>query len=292
MTPLRLRMIEDMRIRNLSQRTQTTYVEQVARFARHFGKSPELLGPAEIRSWRLHLAENKRLAASSISVTVAALRFLYTVTLRQPWVVEDEIPTGRRPQKLPNVLSPEEVAAFLDAVENQQYRVILTICYAAGLRVSEAVRLKPAAIDSRRMVIRVEAGKGRKDRYVMLSPRLLDILRDYYRTVRPKEWLFPGDLPGQPITASAVEDACRTVRYQASIAKPVTPHSLRHAFAVHLLESGTDLRTIQLLLGHRGLNTTAKYLRLATSKVCATASPLDGLQAAAHTAGGSIPAPV
>src|ERR1700738_285535 len=144
MTPLRLRMIEDMRIRNLSQRTQTTYVEQVARFARHFGKSPELLGPAEIRSWRLHLAENKRLAASSISVTVAALRFLYTVTLRQPWVVEDEIPTGRRPQKLPNVLSPEEVAAFLDAVENQQYRVILTVCYAAGLRVSDAVRLKPA----------------------------------------------------------------------------------------------------------------------------------------------------
>ena len=163
MTPLRLRMIEDMRIRNLSQRTQTTYIEQVARFARHFGKSPELLGPAEIRSWRLHLAENKRLAASSISVTVAALRFLYAVTLRQPWVVEDEIPTGRRPQKLPNVLSPEEVAAFLDAVENQQYRVILTVCYAAGLRVSEAVRLKPAAIDSRRMVIRVE-GRQRPER--------------------------------------------------------------------------------------------------------------------------------
>src|SRR5712672_2381219 len=146
MTPLRLRMIEDMRIRNLSQRTQTTYVEQVARFARHFGKSPELLGPAEIRSWRLHLAENKRLAASSISVTVAALRFLYTVTLRQPWVVEDDIPTGRRPQKLPNVLSPEEVAA----------------------------------IDSRRMVIRVGACKGRKDRYVMLSPRLLGILWYYW----------------------------------------------------------------------------------------------------------------
>jgi len=209
MTPLRLRMIEDMRIRNLSQRTQTTYVEQVARFARHFGKSPELLGPAEIRSWRLHLAENKRLAASSISVTVAALRFLYTVTLRQPWVVEDEIPTGRRPQKLPNVLSPEEVAAFLDAVENQQYRVILTICYAAGLRVSEAVRLKPAAIDSRRMVIRVEAGKGRKDRYVMLSPRLLGILRDYWETAHPREWLFPGERPGEPITRFSVERACR-----------------------------------------------------------------------------------
>ena len=153
--------------------------------------------------------------------------------------------------------------------------MILTVCYAAGLRISEAVRLTPAAIDSQRMTIRVEQGKGRKDRYVMLSPRLLEILRDYYRTVRPKEWLFPGDLPGQPITASAVEDACRIVRCQANIAKPVTPHSLRHAFAVHLLETGTDLRTIQLLLVHRSLNTTAKYLRLATSKVCATTSPLE-----------------
>src|ERR1700731_1003627 len=249
MTPLRLRMIEDMRIRNFSQRTQTTYVEQVARFARHFGKSPELLGPAEIRSWRLHLAENKRLGARSISVTVAALGFLYTVTLRQPWVVEDEIPTGRRPQKLPNVLSPEEVAAFLDAVENQQYRVILTVCYAAGLRVSEAVRLKPAAIDSRRMVIRVEAGKGRKDRYVMLSPRLLGILRDYWETAHPREWLFPGERPGEPITRFSVERACRQARERSGVTRAVTPHSLRHAFAVHLLEAGADLRTIQLLLG-------------------------------------------
>jgi integrase/recombinase XerD len=141
------------------------------------------------------------------------------------------------------------------------------------------------------MTIRVEQGKGRKDRYVMLSPKLLEILREYYRRVRPKEWLFPGDLPGQPITASAVEDACRTVRYRADLVKPVTPHALRHAFAVHLLETGTDLRTIQLLLGHRSLNTTAKYLRLATSKVCATASPLDVLQAPVHATGDSIPTP-
>ena len=290
MTPLRLRMIEDMRIRNLSQRTQTTYVEQVARFARHFGKSPELLGPAEIRSWRLHLAENKRLAASSISVTVAALRFLYTVTLRQRWVVEDEIPTGRRPQKLPNVLSPEEVAAFLDAVENQRYRVILTVCYAAGLRVSEAVRLKPAAIDSRRMVIRVEAGKGRKDRYVMLSPRLLGILRDYWETAHPREWLFPGERPGEPITRFSVERACRQARERSGVTRAVTPHSLRHAFAVHLLEAGADLRTIQLLLGHRSLTTTSKYLQIATSKVCATASPLDSLPPMTPTAPDLVPA--
>ena len=148
----------------------------------------------------------------------------------------------------------------------------------AGLRVSEAIRLKPAAIDSQRMVIRVEAGKGRKDRYVMLSPRLLDILRDYWKRTRPGEWLFPGDRPGEPITRFAVEHACRDARERSGITRPVTPHSLRHAFAVHLLESGTDLRTIQLLLGHSNLGTTSKYLRIATSKVCATASPLDALQ--------------
>src|SRR5258708_191505 len=200
MTPLRLRMIEDMRIRNLSPPTQKAYIEQVPRFARHFGQSPELLGPPEIRTWRLHLAVDKQLAASSISVAVAALRFLYTVTLRQSWNVDDDIPTGRSPRKLPNVLSPEEVAAFLEAVENRRDRVILTVCYAAGLRISEAVRLKPAAIDSRRMVIRVEAGKGGKDRYVMLSPRLLSILRDYWKAAHPKEWLFPVERPVQPFT--------------------------------------------------------------------------------------------
>jgi integrase/recombinase XerD len=161
---------------------------------------------------------------------------------------------------------------------SSKQRVILTVCYAAGLRVSEAVRLKPAAIDSQRMVIRVEAGKGRKDRYVMLSPRLLDILRDYWKTARPKEWLFPGRRSGEPVTTYAVEDACRGARARSGITRPITPHCLRHAFAVHLLESGTDLRTIQLLLGHSNLATTSKYLRIATSKVCSTASPLDALQ--------------
>ena len=158
--------------------------------------------------------------------------------------------------------------------------MILTVCYAAGLRISEAVRLRPDAIDSQRMTIRVEQGKGQKDRYVMLSPKLLDLLRSYWRVARPRDWLFPGDVAGQPITPAAVEDVCRIVRRQGGTAKPVTPHALRHAFAVHLLESGADLRTIQLLLGHRSLNTTAKYLRLATSKVCAAASPLEALRAA------------
>jgi site-specific recombinase XerD len=270
-------MIEDMRIRNLAPLTQTAYVEQVSRFARYFGKSPEHLAPAEIRIWRLHLAEDKHLAASSISVAVAAIRFLYTVTLRRAWTVENDIPTCRRPHKLPNVLSPEEVGQFLNSVKSQKHRVILTVCYAAGLRISEAVHLKPTAIDSQRMVIRVEAGKGGKDRYVMLSPRLLDLLREYWKTARPKEWLFPGQQPGQPIQRFAVEFACKQAHKRSGITRPVTPHSLRHAFAVHLLESGADLRTIQLLLGHRSLTTTSKYLRIATSKVCATASPLDSL---------------
>lgn len=290
MSPLRRRMIEDMQIRNLAPRTQITYVEQVDRFARHFRKSPELLGPPEIRAWQIYLARDKRLAASSISVTVVALRFLYTVTLQRAWTVEDDIPTCRQPHQLPEVLSPEEVAAFLDAVKSLKQRVILTVCYAAGLRVSEAVRLKPAAIDSQRMVIRVEAGKGRKDRYVMLSPRLLDILRDYWKRTHPKEWLFPGDRPGEPITRFAVEHACREARERSGVTRPVTPHSLRHAFAVHLLESGADLRTIQLLLGHRNLATTTRYLRIATSKVCATASPLDALHAKTPTAPDLVPA--
>ena len=291
MTPLRHRMTEDMRIRNLAPHTQRAYAEQISRFARHFGKSPELLGPADIRTYQLHLIQDRQLSASSILVAVAAIRFLYKVTLKRGWSIEEVVPTCRKPQQLPVVLSRDEVRRFLDAVAPLKHRVILTVCYSAGLRISEAVHLTPAAIDSRRMVIRVEAGKGRKDRYVMLSPRLLDILRDYWRAARPKQWLFPGDLPDQPISACAVEIACRTARRESNIGKPVTPHALRHAFAVHLLEAGADLRTIQLLLGHRSLSTTARYLRLATSKVCATASPLDALQATSCVIADPVTAP-
>jgi integrase/recombinase XerD len=173
------------------------------------------------------------------------------------------------------VLSPEEVEHFLGCVKRLKARVILTACYAAGLRISEAVRLRPTCIDSKRMVIRVVQGKGQKDRYVMLSVRLLEILRSYYKSERPKDWLFAGHYPGQPISTGAIEDACQKGRRISGISKPVTPHSLRHAFAVHMLEAGTDLRTIQLLLGHRSLATTARYLRIATNKVCANSSPLD-----------------
>ena len=173
------------------------------------------------------------------------------------------------------ILSREEVLHFLGSVEALEHRTILTTCYAAGLRISEAVSLKPTAIDSRRMVIRVEQGKGRKDRNVMLSPKLLDLLRRYWRTERPKRWLFPGDLPGQPIGTRAVAKACMAARRRSGISKRISPHSLRHAFAVHLLEAGANLRTIQLLLGHNQLATTAGYLRIAVSQVCATMSPLD-----------------
>ncbi len=291
MTPLRRRMIEEMRIRNLAPNTQRAYLEQVSRFARHFGKSPELLRPADVRAYQLHLIQERQLSASSILVAGAAIRFLYKITLKRDWRIEEVVPTCRKPQRLPVVLSREEVLRFLNAVAMPKHRVILTVCYAAGLRISEAVRLTPAAIDSRRMVIRVAEGKGRKDRYVMLSPQLLDILRDYWRTARPKQWLFPGDLPDQPISPNAVEFACRAARRQANIGKPVTPHALRHAFAVHLLEAGADLRTIQLLLGHRSLSTTARYLRLATNTVCAIASPLDTLQAASRVMVDPIAAP-
>jgi len=290
MTPLRHRMIEDMQIRNLPLQTQTAYVQQVSLFARHFGQPPDRLGRDDIRAYQIYMARDKHLAASSIAVAVAALRFLYTITLKRAWTAEEDIPAGRQPRKLPYVLSQDEVGQFLGAVCDMKHRVILTICYAAGLRISEAVHLRPSAIDSQRMVIRVEQGKGSKDRYVMLSPRLLDILRKYWKETHPKEWLFPGDRPGRPITRHAVERVCQQTRERSGITRPVTPHSLRHAFAVHLLEGGADLRTIQLLLGHRSLTTTSKYLRIATSKVCATASPLDSLQVIAPVVPDLVPA--
>jgi integrase/recombinase XerD len=181
----------------------------------------------------------------------------------------------KKPFKLPVVLSPEEVTRFLASVANLKHRTILMTTYGAGLRISEATHLKVTDVDSQRMVIRVDQGKGNKDRYVMLSPRLLEALRSYWTAERPKLWLFPGDIPGRPITRDAVRQACQKAHRACGVSKPITPHSLRHAFATHLLESGTDVRRIQLLLGHRSLATTSRYLKIATSTVCATASPLD-----------------
>jgi integrase/recombinase XerD len=275
MTPLRQRMLEDMQVRNLSPHTQRAYIENVARFARHFGRSPADLGPEEIRTYQVYLVRERSLAPSSIEIAVCALRFLYKVTLKKPWSFDDLIPTPKKPRRLPVVLSPDEVVRVLDCVTSPKHRAVLTTCYAAGLRISEAVRLRPTDVDSRRMVIRIEQGKGQRDRYVMLSPTLLDVLRDWWRLRRPTTWLFPGDRPDHPLGRAAVEQACHRARRRARLTKPLTPHVLRHCFAVHLLEAGTDLRTIQLLLGHRSLETTARYLRIATTKVCATASPLD-----------------
>src|SRR6266542_2102275 len=229
MTPLRQRMIEDMQVRNLSPDTQSTYVLQVSLFALHFGKTPDQLGPEDIRSYQVYLTNEKKLAPGSILIAVAALRFLYKVTLHNDWSVEDIIPAPKKPQKLPIVLSPEEVLHFLECIGSTKHRAILTTCYAAGLRISEAIRLKPTNIDSQRMVIRVDQGKGQKDRYVMLSPKLLETLRNYFRAVRPKGWLFEGDVAGQPITSGAVERICQKTGRISGIRKLISPHSMRHA---------------------------------------------------------------
>jgi site-specific recombinase XerD len=275
MTALRERMIEDMRIRNLAPNTQTSYLQQVSLFARYFAKSPNVLGREEIRAYQVYLTEEKKLSPRSITIAVSALRFLYKVTLRREWNLQEIIPAPKQPQKLPVILCPEEVLEFLSCVRGHNHRTILTCCYAAGLRISEVVALEVSHIDSRRMMIQVQQGKGQKDRYVMLSPKLLEILREWWRRDRSQHWLFPGNIPARHISSDAVEHACQEAHRLCRLAKPITPHSLRHAFAVHLLEQGTDVRTIQLLLGHRSLATTARYLRIATTKVCSTTSPLD-----------------
>src|ERR1022692_2358218 len=210
MASLRQRMTEDMQVRNLAPNTQMSYVQQVSLFARHFNRSPETLGPEDIRAYQVYLTNEKKLAPGSVLIAVAALRFLYKVSLKKDWSFEDTIPAPKKPQKLPVVLSPEEVLHFLDCVGSTKHRAILTTCYAAGLRISEAVHLKPIDIDSQRMVIRVEQGKGQKDRYVMLYPKLLETLRGYWRVVRPSGgWIFEGDIANQPINRSSVELACQ-----------------------------------------------------------------------------------
>jgi site-specific recombinase XerD len=276
MTALRRRMIEDMTLRNFAPRTIKAYVERVADFARHFGISPEHLGPDQIRAYLLHLVQERRISWSYFNQTRSALRFLYRVTLGRDWVVEG-IVCPKQPRKLPVVLSLDEMAQFFAAIINLKHRAILMTAYAAGLRVSEVVELQCDDIDSRRMVIRLRQAKGRKDRYVMLSPRLLSILRCYWKVVRPKGYLFPGRHPDRPIAPRTVQLVCQTALSVSGLKKRVSPHTLRHSFATHLLEGGTDLRTIQILLGHRSLSTTARYLHVATAALRSTRSPLDRL---------------
>jgi len=274
MTPLRQRMLEDMSIRNFTENTQRSYLQQVSLYAKYFERSPASLGIEQIREYQLYLVKDRKLAPGSISIAVSALRFLYKVTLKRPWAV-DEIPMPKQPFKLPVILSPEEVMRFFESVDSMKHRAILMAAYAAGLRVSEATHLKVTDIDSQRMMLRVDQGKCQKDRYVMLSPRLLEELRSYWRAGRPKTWLFPGDIPGSPITRYAVGQACQKAHRSSGIQKPISPHSLRHAFATHMLERGVDVRRIQLLMGHRSLATTSRYLKVATSTICSITSPLD-----------------
>jgi len=269
-------MIEDMKLRNLSASTQDNYVRYVADLARHFGKSPDTLGPKEIRAYQLHLINERGLCANTMSVVVCALRFFYRFTAPRDWVI-DEIPAPRQLRRLPVVLSLAEIARFFDAVRYIKYRAILMTAYATGLRVSEITHLKVQDIDSSRMTIRVDQGKGKKDRYVMLSPRLLKILCIYWMTCRPQDWLFPGADMDKPISVGSVDNVCRQARTDAGITKRVTPHILRHSFATHLMEAGTDLRIIQVLLGHTTPRTTARYTHVAVHNIRDTRSPLDAL---------------
>jgi len=269
-------MLEELQRRNYSSRTIRLYLRQVAEFAKHFHRSPDQLGAENIRQYQLFLIQEKKLAWSSYNQIVCALRFFYAKTLNRAFLLE-EIPFPRTEQRLPLILSREEVARILTAPLHLKTRALLMTIYAAGLRRSEAARLRVNDIDSARMTITVRQGKGQKDRVVMLSPVLLQTLRQYWRHNKPKQWLFPGENPDQPISDNDIFGVFHNAVRRAGITKKVSPHSLRHSFATHLLESGTDLRTIQILLGHRSLKTTARYLHVSQHQVRATASPLDSL---------------
>jgi integrase/recombinase XerD len=275
MSPLRRRMIEDMTVRNLAPATQQSYLYAVAKFSRHFARSPARLGLEHVRAYQVHLAAQKR-SWSHINQASCALRFFYGVTLGRSEVLAG-IVSAREPQKLPVVLSADEIVQFLEAVPGLRNRAALTTAYGAGLRVAEVSRLKLTDIDSGRKVIRIEQGKGGKDRYVMLSAQLLQILRAYWRLARPARWLFPGRELDRPVSVATLQEACRVASRAAALSKPVTVHTLRHSFATHLLEAGTDIRIIQVLLGHARLATTARYAQVATRMIAGTPSPLDRL---------------
>ena len=275
MTLLRQRMLEDLQIRHYSPTTIRLYLHSVAEFARHFRKSPDQLGPEHIRQYQLFLTKEKQAGQSTCIQAVCALRFLYTHTLNRKIEIE-RIPFPRRERKLPLILSREEVKALLEAPARLRDRAILAVLYGSGLRVAEVIQLKPRDIDARRNVLWVRQGKGRKDRQTLLPVKLLELLRAYWRAERPGDWMFPARDGARPIIPKTVYLACRSATRAADIQKPVHPHSLRH-YAAHLLEAGTNLRTIQILLGHTNLETTARYLHVADVAVRSTSSPLDSL---------------
>ena len=274
-SPLRRRMIEDMTIRNFVPKTQSDYIRRVKNFAVFLGRSPDSASREDVRRYLLHLASSGT-GAAMVNGTGSALRFFFDVTLDRADMVR-HLPVAREPRKAPIVLSPEEVARMLAAAPGLKYKAALSVAYGAGLRVSEVVALKLSDIESARMLIRIEQGKRRKDRYAMLSPRLLELLRDWWLVCRSRSWLFPGRDPVQPITTRQLTRACHAAARAAGIDKRVSPHTLRHSFATHLLEQNIDVRVIQVLLGHTKLDTTARYTQVATNTIRNVTSPLDHL---------------
>jgi integrase/recombinase XerD len=281
-TQLRKAMLEELQRRNLSPITARIYLRAVEEFARYYKKSPDQLGPEHIRQYQAHLFTERKLGAIAVTQQLSALRFLFLCTLKRPWMLED-MACPKRPIRLPEILSREEVERLIECAASPLHRIWLLTLYATGMRREELVHLKISDIDSARMLIHIRQGKGRKDREVVLSPRLLDELRDYWRRAnpRPRTYLFPGRGPHQsvdvPVQSKSIFDAVRQAAKRAGLDKHVHPHTLRHSFATHLLESGADLHTIQLLLGHADLRTTSRYLHLSERHLRAAASPLDSL---------------
>jgi integrase/recombinase XerD len=281
MTPLRQRLLDDLRLRNLSVNTQEAYVRAVEQLARFYRMSPDRLSREQVRRYLVHLVTVERIAPSSFNVYRCALQFFYRITLGRTWILKDVV-CAKVGKKLPVVLSRDEVTRFLSVIRNPKDRALLSTAYATGLRVSELTHLQATDIDSQRMAIRVRQGKGQKDREVMLSPKLLDELRAYWKLVKPKTWLFPSTTdPTRPMSRHVVLFACRRYTRKAGLKKHVTPHTLRHTFATHLLEAGTNIRTIQTLLGHRSLRTTATYTFVSQEHVLAAVSPFESLEIAA-----------
>jgi site-specific recombinase XerD len=274
-SPLRRRMIEDMTVRNFGEKTQKDYIRHVRNFTAFLGRSPDTASAEDLRLYQLHLTDTG-VRPPTINSAVSALRFFFSVTLDRPDVTKP-LTFVAEPRKLPLVLSPEEVARFLEAAPGPKYKAALSAAYGAGLRVSEVVALKICDIDSKRMLLKIEQGKGRKDRLAMLSPQLLELLRDWWRIARPQVWLFPGQNPVNHLTTRQLNRAVHAAAHMAEITKRVTPHTLRHSFATHLLEQNIDIRVIQVLLGHAKLDTTALYTRVATNTIRAVMSPLDRL---------------
>lgn len=275
MTPLRQRYVEDLRLRNKSPRTIETYVLRVALFARHFGRSPELLGPEDLRAYQQHLIA-RAVSWSTFNQAVCALRFLYQVTLGRPEAIT-HLPFAKRPRAVPTVLSPEEVVRLLEAALPGRDRTLLDVLYSCGLRLKETLGLQVGDIDSARMTLHIRHGKGQKERLVPLSPRLLGVLRTYWRACRPATWLFPGVKATLPLTDGTVQRICKRTCKRAGLKKRVSPHTLRHSFATHLLEAGVDLLSVQALLGHSHFNTTAKYLHISMRRLRQLPALLEGL---------------